>query len=68
MKSSNKKIMPNKSDSLTNQSPISGVGVDHLVPVHYLHELPVADEIRLGVFLFLLRQKDFHSLEISLIL
>lgn len=43
--------MPNKSDSLTNQSPISGVG-DHLVPVHYLHELPVADEIRLGVFLF----------------
>lgn len=65
MKSSNKKIMPNKSDSLTNQLPAVG---DHLVPVHYLHELPVADEIRLGVFLFPLRKNNFHSLEISLIL
>lgn len=36
--------MPNKSDSLTNQS-IAGAAV----PVHYLHELPVADEIRLGL-------------------
>lgn len=43
--------MPNKSDSSLNQSPNSG-GDHSLVPVHYLHELPVADEIRLGVFLF----------------
>lgn len=43
--------MPNKSDSLTNQSsPNFPGGAEHLVPVHYLHELPVADEIRLGVF------------------
>lgn len=51
--------MPNKSDSLLNQSPNSG-GADHsLVPVHYLHELPVADEIRLGVFLIPLNYKRF---------
>lgn len=42
--------MPNKSDSLTNQSSPPGVDPQLLVPVHYLHELPVADEIRLGVF------------------